>query len=930
MLYIPLLIATISVLSAAKPNFFAKLLPPINLTSIAMYGTIKISEFNEIMMTGNQLLTSTTKTNVYQYKNQTFVDISSRFNPTLLSYNYPAITWADINGDTLDDLWISGLITGLNITTQIYIRDTNNNFNLITTNLPPLWGGSSAWYDYNHDGLIDVSMSGVTNINTGVSAVYTALGNNQYLNVTKTSQYLGYSYTEWLDINMDGLIDVFISGISTYDNAYVAYGLMQANDGTFSHTSLVSIPTIQMMHLYPIGPQLIIVVGATIQVYVGNFPTYTLSQNFQNIPYADAFVYDFDQDGRLDFFVAGQQAAATFLQTSNQFFINVGTFNYQYPPITGFTTIPIGTAINNFGLSQNQNETLLTYMTQQGTVVYKLGCLNNFNLDTSLGVCRHCLKFVSDDGRSCQNCPSGQLFNATTIKCSLCPSPTVASSDQTTCVNCNVQQYYSNNQCLNCPSLQVQSPNGLSCQNCPLTSYYSTLFLNCTSCPNGQIQSANMLNCIACSSGSISTSTGCVKCTGNQIPAANLSTCIECASGLVASNSNTDCLACPTGQVFSASTRTCQNSDDVNGLDVGALIGGLVGGLAGLSLLILAILSCLACCLILLIIFILIIFLISLILISLVLGLTAVSGATGGLIFLKKRKKAILYTDLELEAKLGEGSFGDVYKGQCQGRAVAIKKISVTLDEKARTDFLREAEILAVLHHPHIIEYIGAVIGDDVCYLIMELADNGSLDKYMLINQLDLYAKVTIALQVAKALDYLHSKNIIHRDIACRNVLLDADLNVKLTDFGMSKIIDIDEGYTTKTSFGPIRWLPIDFIDHKECTTMVDVYMFGMMFYELLVEKVPYHEVANVFEVIDLIRRRQLPTLSINLLPEVKDILMGCWAPKNLRLEMSKVIVALEELRNNSDLLRYNSEFSSSSSQSLANSNLYVAPDELV
>ncbi|XP_014680626.1 PREDICTED: tyrosine-protein kinase isoform SRK1-like, partial [Priapulus caudatus] len=91
---------------------------------------------------------------------------------------------------------------------------------------------------------------------------------------------------------------------------------------------------------------------------------------------------------------------------------------------------------------------------------------------------------------------------------------------------------------------------------------------------------------------------------------------------------------------------------------------------------------------------------------------------------------------------------------------------------------------------------------------------------------------------------------IIHRDLACRNVLVDADGAAKLTDFGLSRVLDrANSEAQTQSTFGPIRWLPPEFLTDAVYSKAGDVYMFGMFLLELLTEQFPYAGVDNLLDV---------------------------------------------------------------------------------
>ena len=146
---------------------------------------------------------------------------------------------------------------------------------------------------------------------------------------------------------------------------------------------------------------------------------------------------------------------------------------------------------------------------------------------------------------------------------------------------------------------------------------------------------------------------------------------------------------------------------------------------------------------------------------------------------------------VELQEIIGEGQFGDVYKGvfaqDDEIVPIAIKTCKVAQSEK----FLEEAHIMQQFDHRHIIKLVG-ICSESPVWIIMELARHGELRAYLQNNrhQLELSTLLVYAYQLSTALSYLESKRFVHRDIAARNVLVSNHDCVKLADFGLSRWIE--------------------------------------------------------------------------------------------------------------------------------------------
>ncbi|KAG1687758.1 hypothetical protein DVH05_004627 [Phytophthora capsici] len=210
--------------------------------------------------------------------------------------------------------------------------------------------------------------------------------------------------------------------------------------------------------------------------------------------------------------------------------------------------------------------------------------------------------------------------------------------------------------------------------------------------------------------------------------------------------------------------------------------------------------------------------------------------------------KRIPRDKVKVKNLLSRGAFGEVYKGIYNGQAVAVKMLPPSTRGNIQhvNDFLAEAKLTATMDHPHIVTFIGVAWDSlsDVC-VVLEFMDGGDLRT--LLNSYETTKrpvgfnkqKATIALHVCEALTYLHSlmPPVIHRDLKSRNILLNRNLEAKLTDFGISKE-RLDQ--TMTAGVGTCLWMAPEVMMGEKYDVKADIFSLGVMLSELDVHTLPY------------------------------------------------------------------------------------------
>ncbi|ERM93492.1 serine/threonine-protein kinase EDR1 [Amborella trichopoda] len=262
----------------------------------------------------------------------------------------------------------------------------------------------------------------------------------------------------------------------------------------------------------------------------------------------------------------------------------------------------------------------------------------------------------------------------------------------------------------------------------------------------------------------------------------------------------------------------------------------------------------------------------------------------------------IPWEDLVVGERIGLGSYGEVYHADWNGTEVAVKKfLDQDFSGDAIEEFRSEVRIMRRLRHPNVVLFMGAVTRPPNLSIVTEFLPRGSL--YRLLHrpncQIDEKRRIKMALDVAKGMNCLHSSTptIVHRDLKSPNLLVDRSWNVKVCDFGLSRMKH-NTFLSSKSTAGTPEWMAPEVLRNEPSNEKCDVYSFGIILWELATLRMPWSGM-NPMQVVGAVgfqnRRLDIPK---EVDPLVARIIWECWqTDPNLRPSFAQLASALKPLQ---------------------------------
>ncbi|KAJ3693871.1 hypothetical protein LUZ60_009351 [Juncus effusus] len=265
---------------------------------------------------------------------------------------------------------------------------------------------------------------------------------------------------------------------------------------------------------------------------------------------------------------------------------------------------------------------------------------------------------------------------------------------------------------------------------------------------------------------------------------------------------------------------------------------------------------------------------------------------------------------LYLGLRFASGANSRLYHGIYDEEEVAVKIIRQPEDDdengeegngmakKLEKQYVREVGCLSHLHHKNVIKLIAASKNPPIFCIVTEYLSGGSLRSFLhKLGQapVSLPKLLSIALHVARGMEYIHSQGVIHRDLKPENILTDeGQENVKIADFGIS----CEEAYcdVMEEDPGTYRWMAPEMIRHERYGRKVDVYSFGLLLWEMVSGRIPYQEMTPIQAAFAVVDKNLRPIVPQDCPMALRALIEQCWALRpDRRPDFWQIVKVLEQ-----------------------------------
>jgi len=267
--------------------------------------------------------------------------------------------------------------------------------------------------------------------------------------------------------------------------------------------------------------------------------------------------------------------------------------------------------------------------------------------------------------------------------------------------------------------------------------------------------------------------------------------------------------------------------------------------------------------------------------ITIPLALSFLAVRTG--VYISEKRKSSYISHYKILELIGSGGMGKVYKvkSTLHNNIAALKVINTDLvkDAENKRRLKSEADLLAGLEHPNIVKLFELGEEKNRAYFAMEYLPNGTLADYIEKRYpIPLPEVINILIQISDALNFIHSKGIIHRDMKSGNLMFDSEMNIKLMDFGLSKSFYVSKMTTIGTVIGTLGFVSPEQITNSEIDNRSDIFSFGVIIYQMLTNRLPFTGDNEIALIHSIFNDEPIPPSEIveNLSPVWDRIIAKC------------------------------------------------------
>jgi serine/threonine protein kinase len=224
------------------------------------------------------------------------------------------------------------------------------------------------------------------------------------------------------------------------------------------------------------------------------------------------------------------------------------------------------------------------------------------------------------------------------------------------------------------------------------------------------------------------------------------------------------------------------------------------------------------------------------------------ASKSGTFVEIESNLRCFTYEELEeatngFYKELGRGAFGIVYEGVINTGSrthVAVKKLNNFLLDQAHREFRNELNVIGLTHHKNLVRLLGFCEGGSERLLVYEFMSNGTLASFLFNDEIQKPSwklRLELAIGIARGLVYLHEEcitRIIHCDIKPQNILLDDYFNARISDFGLAKLLNMNQSKTNTGIRGTKGYVALEWFKNMPITAKVDVYSYGVVLLEII------------------------------------------------------------------------------------------------